>query len=198
MRVFVVWFRMLEDDELGRWPREVFTDSRVEQRWDESKAAGKWFLENLRDMRPAHDVAGTFPQRVDAMWDTWMLFDRGAAWKESTPDGLLSWGYTIMKTRQQFQDDLEAVSAAYQRLELVLLDRAFNGTEKVVRRRDGSEERMLEYSNQLGLTLLKMHRDTALEAAPENEPENIEEIRERLFNKLERLRKREEARSSAG
>jgi hypothetical protein len=56
---------------------------------------------------------------------------------------------------------------------------------------------MLEYSNQLGLTLLKMHRDTAVEAAPENEPENIEEIRERLFNKLERLRKREEARGSA-
>jgi hypothetical protein len=91
---------------------------------------------------------------------------------------------------------LEAISTAYQRLELVLLDRAFNGTEKVVKRRDGSEERMLEYSNQLGLTLLKMHRDTAVEAAPENEPENIEEIRERLFNKLERLRKREEARGA--
>jgi hypothetical protein len=54
---------------------------------------------------------------------------------------------------------LEAIGMAYQRLELVLLDRAFNGTEKVVTRRDGSEERMLEYSNQLGLTLLKMHRD---------------------------------------
>jgi hypothetical protein len=91
---------------------------------------------------------------------------------------------------------LEAISVAYQRLELVLLDRAFNGTEKVIRRRDGSEERMLEYSNQLGLTLLKMHRDTAVEAAPENEPENIDEIRERLFNKLERLRKREEARGA--
>ncbi len=92
---------------------------------------------------------------------------------------------------------LEAISAAYQRLELVLLERAFNGTEKLVKRRDGSEERMLEYSNQLGLTLLKMHRDTAVEAAPENAPENIDEIRERLFNKLERLRKREEARGSA-
>jgi hypothetical protein len=91
---------------------------------------------------------------------------------------------------------LEAISVAYQRLELVLLDRAFNGTEKVVKRRDGSEERMLEYSNQLGLTLLKMHRDTAVEAAPENEPKNIDEIRERLFNKLERLRKREEARGA--
>jgi hypothetical protein len=53
---------------------------------------------------------------------------------------------------------------------------------------------MLEYSNQLGLTLLKMHRDTAVEAAPESEPSNMDEIRERLFNKLERLRKREEAR----
>ena len=91
---------------------------------------------------------------------------------------------------------MEAISVAYQRLELVLLDRAFNGTEKVVKRRDGSEERMTEYSNQLGLTLLKMHRDTAIEAAPENEPENIDEIRGRLFDKLERLRTREEARGS--
>lgn len=92
---------------------------------------------------------------------------------------------------------IEAVGAAYQKLELVLLERAFVGTEKVITRRDGSEERMTEYSNQLGLTLLKMHRDTAIEAAPESEPENIEEIRERLFNKLERLRKREEARGDA-
>ena len=92
---------------------------------------------------------------------------------------------------------VEAIGVAYQRLELVLLDRAFNGTEKVVTRKDGSEEKMLEYSNQLGLSLLKMHRDTAVQAAPESEPTNIEEIRERLFNKLERLRKREEQRGTA-
>ena len=92
---------------------------------------------------------------------------------------------------------IEAVGVAYQRLELVLLDRAFNGTEKVVTRKDGSEERMLEYSNQLGLALLKMHRDTAIQAMPESEPANIEEIRERLFKKLERLRKREEQRGTA-
>jgi hypothetical protein len=92
---------------------------------------------------------------------------------------------------------IEAIGVAYHRLELVLLDRAFVGTEKVITRRDGSEERMTEYSNQLGLQLLKMHRDTALEAAPENEPENMDEIRERLFTKLERLRKREEARGAS-
>ena len=50
---------------------------------------------------------------------------------------------------------MEAISVAYQRLELVLLDRAFNGTEKLVKRRDGSTEVMLEYSNTLGLALLK-------------------------------------------
>ena len=75
---------------------------------------------------------------------------------------------------------LEAIATAYQRLELVLLDRAFNGTEKVVKRRDGSEERMLEYSNQLALTLLKMHRDTAEAANAELPPEEVDELRERL------------------
>ena len=40
---------------------------------------------------------------------------------------------------------MEAIGAAYQRLEMVLLERAFVGTEKLVRRKDGSEERMVEY-----------------------------------------------------
>src|SRR4051794_8175303 len=85
----------------------------------------------------------------------------------------------------------EAIAAAYQRLELVLLDRAFNGTEKVIKRKDGSEERMLEYSNQLGLTLLKMHRDTAVEASIEFQPDQVEELRERLFKKFQRLKTRD-------
>ena len=85
---------------------------------------------------------------------------------------------------------LDAIASAYQRLELVLLDRAFNGTEKVVKRRDGSEERMLEYSNQLGLQLLKMHRNTATEASSELPPGDVNEMRERLVKKLLRLKQR--------
>ena len=88
---------------------------------------------------------------------------------------------------------LEAIGAAYQRLEMVLLERAFVGTEKLVRRKDGSEERMVEYPNQLALTLLKMHRDTAAEATAEIDPDDVEDVRERVLAKLERLRKREEA-----
>jgi hypothetical protein len=89
---------------------------------------------------------------------------------------------------------LEAIDQAYQRLEMVLLDRAFNGTERVTIRRDGSEERMREYPNHLGLQLLRMHRDTMIEANDNQiEPDDIDEIRERLVRKLQRMKKRDEA-----
>lgn len=92
----------------------------------------------------------------------------------------------------------DAIATAYQRLELVMLDRALNGTEKIVVRKDGSEERMREYPNQVAMHLLKMHRDSAM-AVIEEPPENeIEEVRERLFEKLQRLRKRIEAEEQNG
>jgi len=87
----------------------------------------------------------------------------------------------------------EAVAAGYQRLELALLDRALNGSEKIVTRKDGSEERVREYPNAVALTLLRLHRETAAEVENEPEPEDVDELRERLINKLERLRKRFEA-----
>lgn len=88
-----------------------------------------------------------------------------------------------------------SVAEAYRRLELVLLERAFNGVEKVIRRRDGSEERMREYPNDLALRLLKMHRDTAMESETESEfpIEEMDEVRARLMRKLQRLKKRNES-----
>jgi molybdopterin-guanine dinucleotide biosynthesis protein len=104
----------------------------------------------------------------------------------------VSAAYRRRKTDAAFRSAwLDAIAAAYQRLELVLLERVFVGTEKIVRRKDGSEERMIEYPNQLALTLLKMHRDTAVEAVADAPPDDVEEIRDRLLEKLERLRKRE-------
>jgi hypothetical protein len=86
----------------------------------------------------------------------------------------------------------EKIAIGYQRLEAVLLERAFNGTERVVTKRDGSEERMREYPNHLGLMLLRMHRETAMETESELPPEDVDEIRERLVRKLQRLKKRNE------
>jgi hypothetical protein len=84
----------------------------------------------------------------------------------------------------------EAIATAYQRLELVMLDRALNGTEKIVVRRDGSEERMRAYSDTAAMALLRMHRDTAAEAIDEPDEIEVEEVRERLLQKLRRLRRR--------
>jgi hypothetical protein len=92
----------------------------------------------------------------------------------------------------------QTIADAYHRLELMLLERAFNGTEKVVRRRDGSEERMREYSDRLALHLLKMHRETAMEAEMELPADDVAEIRERLVRKLQRMKKRDEEQEARG
>jgi hypothetical protein len=86
---------------------------------------------------------------------------------------------------------LAAIAIAYQRLELVLLERAFNGTEKVVKVRAGEAATMREYSNPLGLALLKMHRETAADAEYEMAPNEIEEVRERLIRKLQQMKTRD-------
>ena len=101
--------------------------------------------------------------------------------------------YRRRKMDARFRADwAERIAIGYSRLEGVLLDRAFNGTERVITRRDGSEERMREYPNQLGLQLLRMHRETAMEADSEMAPDDVAEIRERLVRKLQRLKKRDE------
>jgi porphobilinogen deaminase len=92
---------------------------------------------------------------------------------------------------------IEAIGIAYGRLELILLDRALNGTEKIVTRRDGSEERMVEYSNQVALALLKMHRETAMEADEELPSEEVAALRDKISKKLDRLREQEERRAAA-
>lgn len=98
--------------------------------------------------------------------------------------------YNRRKTHAAFRAGwAEALATAYQRLELVLLDRVLNGTEKIVRCRDGSEERIRDYSNQAALTLLRMHRDSAMEVIEEPPKEDVAEVRERPVQKLERLRK---------
>jgi len=89
-----------------------------------------------------------------------------------------------------------AIASAYHRLELLWLERACNGTEKMVRHKDGSSEVMREYSPQLALALLRLHRDTAIEAEREGAIEasdDKDELQERLMRKLARLKIRLEA-----
>jgi hypothetical protein len=103
-RVFVLWFQMYPGDSQSKWPSELLADSRVEHRWDEPKAVGRWFLPRLQSLHPSRPGDGVSPQRVDALWDSYLLFGRGATWTD-VPSGNLSWGYTVIRTRGKLQDD---------------------------------------------------------------------------------------------
>lgn len=100
--------------------------------------------------------------------------------------------YRRRKTDASFRADwAQQLAIGYQRLEAVLLDRAFNGSEKVITRKDGSEERVREYPNHIALRLLQMHRETVMETDHDMAAEDVEEIRERIIRKLQRMKKRD-------
>jgi hypothetical protein len=163
--------------------------------------SGEWRIEIARKLVV---VGGTRPQMRKASKRAWTktkagLFLSALAETCNVTRACASAGVSVTHAYRRRKTDAafragwrEAIATAYQRLELVLLDRAFNGAERVVKRKDGSEERMLEYSNQLGLALLKMHHGAAIEADTEFEPQQIEELRERVLRKLQRLKQRHE------
>ena len=111
VRVLVIWFSTYPGDAETKWRSDLLTDARAGHRWDEPKSAGRWFMTNLRALRPARGGDGIFPQRDDAMWDTYLLFDRRAVWSDA-PTGLLSWGYTVMRTRAQLLKDFRFAVAS--------------------------------------------------------------------------------------
>lgn len=83
----------------------------------------------------------------------------------------------------------EALKEAYANLELAMLERSLNGTVKTVRRAGKIVDKTHEYPNAIALTLLRLHREHAM---PETEasPEAADELRERIFRRVEKLRAR--------
>lgn len=108
-----------------------------------------------------------------------------------------SWAYRLRKRDAAFRAGwAEAVREGYAKLELVLLERAMKGTPRPIFRRDGSERIVRDYSTALAVALLKKHADAAAEAAQEHDPDELCEVRERILEKLERVRQRDAARGA--
>ena len=84
-----------------------------------------------------------------------------------------------------------ALAMGYSRLELMLLERALHGVEKVVVARDGTASVMREYGDRVALTLLRMHRETAAMAEESVDGREHEEACERIIAKLGRLKDRD-------
>lgn len=104
-----------------------------------------------------------------------------------------SWAYRLRKRDAGFRKGwAEAVREGYAKLELVLLERAMKGTPRPIMHRDGSVTIVREYSTPLAVALLKKHADAAAEAAYEYGDDEMREVRERIIEKLERMRASEE------
>lgn len=79
----------------------------------------------------------------------------------------------------------EAIAIAYERLELVMLERAINGTDKPIIRGGEEVATMKHYSDGVGVRLLQAHRDTAMRAREReagfcDPTEAFEELKRRL------------------
>ena len=105
-----------------------------------------------------------------------------------------NWAYRRRKFDAAFRNGwAAAVREGYAKLELVLLERAMKGTPKLVRASGGSDKIMREYSTALSVALLRRHAETADAAQYEPSDDEISEVRERILEKLEGLRRRHAA-----
>jgi hypothetical protein len=87
----------------------------------------------------------------------------------------------------------QALATGYAQLEMMMLERALHGVEKIVRLPGGKSKKMREYSDRVGLALLRMHREGASIAdAEEADSAEVAEACERIIYRLERLRPTEE------
>ena len=102
---------MYPGDARAKWPAEALTDARVAHRWDESKTVGRFFLQHLRELGP-RVAGGAYPRDADALWDAYLLFDAKGRWTGTMPDGLVSWGSTVMQSHDRLASDINAPAAA--------------------------------------------------------------------------------------
>lgn len=108
-----------------------------------------------------------------------------------------NWAYRRRRHDAAFRNGwARAVREGYAKLELVLIERAMKGTIKAIG--GGTSDRTIrEYSTALGVALLKRHSEIAGDASHDEESDEIREARERILDKLDRIREREE-REAAG
>ena len=103
-----------------------------------------------------------------------------------------NWAYRRRKFDGAFRNGwMAAVRDGYANLEVMLLERAMKGTPKLVRTARGGDRLMREYSTPLAAALLRRHAEMADSANYEPAGDELREVRERILDKLERLRERE-------
>lgn len=99
--------------------------------------------------------------------------------------------YRLRRRCAAFRAEWEqSLREGYAKLEVMLLERAMNGTVKTVERSGGAVDKTHEYPDALALRLLQMHREGARPEEREHHPDDIEAVRARIMRKLKAVRQR--------
>jgi hypothetical protein len=86
----------------------------------------------------------------------------------------------------------QALAIGYARLEMMMLERALHGVEKVIVLKSGETKVMREYPDRVALALLRMHRESVGFINEGVDDDDYQEACERIIARLERLRERDE------
>jgi hypothetical protein len=106
LRVYAIWFNMYPGDARDRWRSSLLSDARVVHFWDEAQSAGRLFAGALPRLA-AQRAAPSIDLEGDVLWDAYLLFGRDARWEmDEAPPDVVSWGSTILLTRETFQRNL--------------------------------------------------------------------------------------------
>lgn len=84
-----------------------------------------------------------------------------------------------------------AVAVGYAQLEIMMLERALHGVEKLVTLKSGESRIMREYNDRVALALLRQHRDTVGAIESRIDEDDYKEACERIIERLARLRERD-------
>jgi len=95
VRVYAVWFNMLAGDSRQGWDGARLVDTRVTHLWDQQKAVGNWFSNNV-----THDLGTT--------WDFYALYGPDAA-DLARPDSM---GGTIIGRTGQLRSGIDKLLGA--------------------------------------------------------------------------------------
>lgn len=85
----------------------------------------------------------------------------------------------------------QALGIGYAQLEMMMLERALHGVERIIDLKNGETRVMRDYCDRTALALLKMHRDSAVAAEEPVDAHEYEEACERIIARLKRLRERD-------
>jgi hypothetical protein len=107
IRVYAVWFKMYPGDAREKWRQNLLADPRTTHFWDDTKSVGR-FYHGLVPKMMGRRAPRSKDMEGDVLWDSYLLYAPDARWDGNPPEAI-SWGSTIMMSRETLDRDFRSL-----------------------------------------------------------------------------------------